>query len=396
VWRLVFSEDGKALITIRIVVRGNNPPEFPLAGWDLSTGRRLFNRLDDKADYASVFSPDGRLVLCKGISVRDVRTGQERHVFGQKDAHIMDSLWERTAFSLDGRFLAATPIVWMKEGQRSWIERKGVNVWELAANRRVAWLETGPIAQMALAPNGHTLVTFAGDGLRLWDVLSGQVLLHRGDRELYSDLDGRWLACSPDGRTAATGHRDGTALIWNLQPEGLKPSQAITAAERDQLWADLAGADAAKAYAALYRLAARPPEALPFLRAHLRPAAVAAEQLPKLVTALDSPQFKERDAAMQALAALADAAEPELRAALTRQPTAEQRQRIHQLLQRLEGFPSPEVCRRVRAIATLERIGTSEACEVLRRLATGAPGARETREARAALARLQKQPANSP
>jgi hypothetical protein len=50
---------------------------------------------------------------------------------------------------------------------------------------------------------------------------------------------------------------------------------------------------------------------------------------------------------------------------------------------------SGEALRTVRAIEVLERTATPEACKLLRELAKGAPGARLTREAAAALKRLE-------
>jgi len=45
---------------------------------------------------------------------------------------------------------------------------------------------------------------------------------------------------------------------------------------------------------------------------------------------------------------------------------------------------------RLRAIHVLERIGTKEACDVLKKLSTGAEAVRETREAMEALERLSR------
>jgi hypothetical protein len=50
--------------------------------------------------------------------------------------------------------------------------------------------------------------------------------------------------------------------------------------------------------------------------------------------------------------------------------------------------PSPALLRGLRAIAVLEQIGTPEAKQLLLNLAAGAPEARLTREAKAALGRL--------
>ena len=54
----------------------------------------------------------------------------------------------------------------------------------------------------------------------------------------------------------------------------------------------------------------------------------------------------------------------------------------------VSAVPGPETLRTIRAIMVLERIGTAEAQAVLETLAGGAPGARETAEAKASLERL--------
>ena len=60
------------------------------------------------------------------------------------------------------------------------------------------------------------------------------------------------------------------------------------------------------------------------------------------------------------------------------------------------AVPSDETLRTLRAIQVLERIGTDEAREVLKKLATGAEAARETLEAKDALARLSRETAPKP
>ena len=52
--------------------------------------------------------------------------------------------------------------------------------------------------------------------------------------------------------------------------------------------------------------------------------------------------------------------------------------------------PSPETIRTIRAMMVLERIRTPEAKNALEMLAKGAPGARETEEAKASLERLTR------
>lgn len=72
-------------------------------------------------------------------------------------------------------------------------------------------------------------------------------------------------------------------------------------------------------------------------------------------------------------------------------PSLELRRRAEGVLTELEGHPLPAAqWRAFRAIEVLEHIGTPEARRVLKRMAGGAWEARQTREAKASLARLAK------
>src|SRR5947209_6194941 len=76
------------------------------------------------------------------------------------------------------------------------------------------------------------------------------------------------LAYAPNGRSLITGHPDGTILIWSMTP----PVRPVSAEDLPRLWADLAGADAGRAYEATWQLTDGPEQALVFLKKHLRPA----------------------------------------------------------------------------------------------------------------------------
>jgi hypothetical protein len=120
-------------------------------------------------------------------------------------------------------------------------------------------------------------------------------------------------------------------------------------------------------------------------------AAPDAVRLTRLIGDLDSEAFATREAATTELTKLGALAEPALRKALEAGPSAEARRRIEQLLAKLESTSSTgEPLRASRGIETLERIGTPEARELLARLGRGAPGAGLTREAKAALDRLER------
>jgi hypothetical protein len=140
-------------------------------------------------------------------------------------------------------------------------------------------------------------------------------------------------------------------------------------------------------------MVADPTTFVPFLAESLRSVPDAdGDRIRRLIRELDSDEFDTRERASTELAHVVDAAESELRAAVRESRSAEVRRRAALLLQGLQGWQYPmsgEALRSVRAIEVLERIATPEARKLLRDLARGAPGARLTREAAAALKRLE-------
>ncbi len=105
------------------------------------------------------------------------------------------------------------------------------------------------------------------------------------------------------------------------------------------------------------------------------------------IAELDSDRFPVRQAAARELEQRGAQAEQALERAVQDGLSLEARRRAEDLLQTLRGNVSTEVLRTLRAIQTLETIGSPEARAVLRQLAGGAPAARETREAQRALER---------
>jgi hypothetical protein len=118
-------------------------------------------------------------------------------------------------------------------------------------------------------------------------------------------------------------------------------------------------------------------------------------QIAQFVSNLESDTFQVREKATQDLTKLGEFAGPALRAALKGKPSLEAERRIMGLLEGQLRW-SPERLQAWRALAVLERANTSEAKTILEKLASGAPEARQTIEARAALLRLRKQTKMTP
>ena len=111
-----------------------------------------------------------------------------------------------------------------------------------------------------------------------------------------------------------TGAGDNTGLLWTLRPA---PQGAESAQHARALWADLASADAKAAYRAVWAIADRPAESVPFLKERLIPAEpVEADRLRQWFADLDSDAFAVREAASRELAQVAERIEGALRRAL--------------------------------------------------------------------------------
>src|SRR5205823_5761692 len=134
------------------------------------------------------------------------------------------------------------------------------------------------VSVVAFSPDGRRLTTGAGDGTpKVWHAADGEsVRIPAHPAAVYS------LCFSPDGRRLASAGRDRAVKVCDVGEAGARAAAALTPRQLQALWDDLAGADAAKAYRAIWALAAAAEQAVPFFEKHLRPA-------PKL-----SPRQQER------------------------------------------------------------------------------------------------------
>jgi WD40 repeat protein len=373
-----FSPDGKTLVTSGF--------DEHIGLWDVATGKQLhFFRAHPRVPYGVAFAPDGKTLASGGdhegtIRLWDVASGKQLRSW---DGHVRCVY--SVAFSPDGRLLAT--------GGTS-----TVRLWEVATGKEVHRLsrEFRGISRLAFAPDGRTLL--AGDStnkMYLWETMTGQELHCYKDHE-----DWVWgVAYAPSGRTVASAGKDGTVVVRQLGPAVDRPRDVpLTASALDEAWRDLAGADAARALNAALTLSAAPPnQVVPFLRERLRPAAapprVTAEQVERLVRALDDKSFKVREAAARELEALGDAAGPALRKALVSPSSLEVGRRLEALVAKVESRAiPPERLRAVRALRVLEDLGTPATRKHLAELAGGAADDLLTREAAAALVRLARRP----
>jgi WD40 repeat protein len=393
---LAFTPDGSRLII--------GEAEGAVSVWDVRNGKQLHNLKVGRGDVGAVAgSPDGSLLAVQenpttlhvlqlpgGIDAFKLELPES---YRQKDGgfEVIVGPGVRIHFSANNRLMVvALADLGAQVKPRQW----PIRVYETTTWKKVHELAVSPDwkSDLTLSPNGKMLA-FAEFGfrgrpdIRLWEVASGK---ERGR------LSGHWgqinsLTFSPDGRRLLSGSDDGTAIVWDVCGDTLKAGKGARA-NLDGLWKALARSNASEGYQAIRTLVARPDRSVAFLREKLKPVPPVPERhLAQLIADLDNQRYAVRVKATDELVREIDQASAALRKALASRPTLETRRRAEEILTHLNPLVlKGDSLRLVRAVEILEYIANDEARRLLSRLATGAPGARLTREARAALVRLAK------
>jgi hypothetical protein len=292
------------------------------------------------------------------------------------------------AVSVDGRMLAV-------QGQGA-----ELHLWEIATGkeRQRICLPGDGIATLAFSPDGSTLAVANRSGaIRLWGLAENKVLARLEAGRLARDTHPA-LTFSSDGRRLATISNDTTILLWPLAVPVRSERESAWLPEK--LWADLASADAGKAYRAVCALVANQRQAVPFLKDRLRPGTRPdPRRVAQLLRDLDNERFEVRENAAKQLEEFHESVERALREAQRSPTSVESRRRIERLLGKIDSGKLalyPDSLRAIRGLEVLERAGTREALAVLQALAKGAPEARLTQEAQRTLGRLAKRPPPGP
>jgi len=294
------------------------------------------------------------------------------------------------AFSPDWKTIAAGGAV---TGPQALGDRPNIVLWETATGRKRLQIamQDRHLNQLAISLDGRLLAaTGDTETIVLWSTWTGkEVGRFTGHRGRIASL-----AFAPDGKSLASGSDDCNVMIWDVS--GLMPAakfaENLNPESLAKCWNDLASTDAARAYQVIGDLAQRPEQALALLKDKLaafpKPDA---EHVARLLADLDDKDFNMRQKVSVELAKLGRIAEVAMRKALENNPSAEAKQRITDLLEKLEDdAENPERWRRLRVIELLERIATPQARELLESTAKEAGDGEFVRESKASLARLAK------
>jgi WD40 repeat protein len=388
--------DGRVLSTLTYIhpqLYSPDPGPTTLTRWDIHTGKPLSKSVQLPPvylpDYLSAFSPEGHTFVIEENGFHDVPNGHER-IMLPKGVFFTTPLG--LAFSENGALVAASLGEYKQPQIRSGVVNHGIHVWERTTGSWVIRLRTSDFSHVTLTPDGRRLAAVSSDELRVWEVAGGKEILRQSVNTDLLYEHGCPLVFAPDGRTVALLLRDSTITFWPVaaNERSTPPRTPLSAARLEELWADLRQPDAAKAYAALGELLARPGEAVALFRRRMHIAKpVSAEELRKLIDDLDSDDFHRREAASQRLAQLGPQMEDALQATLAKNPSLEMRKRIEMLLAARKAL-TPEDVRSLRVVRALEQINTAEARELLTSLATGTTNARVAEAVRSAQKRLQR------
>lgn len=388
-----------------LLVQGTREGEIDLL--DVNTGATLRSiQAYKRGDVESLaISPDGRLIAGVGeqrdsrevvdsVQLWDVATGRLLQSCSTGAAHLDD---ERTSlgdtlwglqFSPGGAMLAARSA-----------RGRGIFVWETKTGRRIAHLpsNSGPYC---FYPTGRYFLHQQGANLELIELVTEKscLSLPLGDALGRSSARASAVAVSPDGSLLACGATDtNVVLLLSLAPRNTDPAKRGAAEDEDmeRWWHALAQADAGEAYRAAWLLAEQKNRAVAFLDGRIAPtprSEIDGKLVSRLIHELDDDSFDVRDRATHELQRIGPAVLAQLKQRLEGDLDTELKFRLTRIVSAIESPTrrfAGEPLRRLRAIGVLERVGTTPAGDVLKRLAQGEPTARESIDARQALWRLE-------
>lgn len=174
--------------------------------WNTETGAPIGEPLQGHGDTVrSVsFSPDGQNIASgsddRTVRIWSVKTG--RAIGNPLTGH--DHFVERVAYSPDGKQLASGD------------ENGRIIIWDVETCKRAVAIEISgsPVFSLAFSPNGKLLASASNDGVRIWDVSTGEIA---GEPYPGHEKDVNSVCFSPDSSRIISGSRDKTVRIWSLE-----------------------------------------------------------------------------------------------------------------------------------------------------------------------------------
>jgi WD40 repeat protein len=205
-----FSPNGTVLATGAPEGKGFPPDSLShVTWWDLATGKEIARSVDGHIGVTAVaFSPDGKSIASAGrfdstIRIWDAATGKELRRTGYPSHDC------RLVFAPDGKSLFSVEKV----------SAKGVRVghWDASTLQERSHFDGpvgGAIGFAGFSPDGKAAALISPN----WEVVILELATGQQLARVQHPPKGRiyGVEFSADGKTLATGHSNGTILIWDL------------------------------------------------------------------------------------------------------------------------------------------------------------------------------------
>lgn len=222
-----FSADGRVLLAVEgDYENGGNYADikpYVVNLWEVTSGKLIRRYGDRKTDtYAAALSPDGKnfAAFTQGVnlSLFSIKTGEKLRDFSEDFPHNSGFYAHALAFSSNGKWLA---------GSGGFLESAGnLTVWEVAtgkANWNRIFRDWGQ--SLAWAPDSSRVAA----GTSYDTTYDDPDDLHRPTGAPIWNANGKWqrslqrvpgeinaLAWAPNGKTLATGAKDGAVRLWKV------------------------------------------------------------------------------------------------------------------------------------------------------------------------------------
>ncbi len=363
---LSFSPDGRRLVT------GGGDGKTRL--FDIATGKRLAQLFGENGRKYAKFAPNGKSILVAG------ERGELATWKPDLSGLILDQGSKQQTVSFADLLRDGVVVDLSSPGRGA----QKLSVWEpLTGNVVKTNLLSGQSRQgyltCCITRDGKLLAAVPHDYRRhvveVWDLESNQLLTELTGHAGHVNA----VSFSPDGRFLATGSDDTTVLLWDVSFIRLENAWNDLLAEPEQV---------------IRKYKSDSSRLVTILRGRVATAAAAEANAATIISALDDSDFSKRRQAQLELRQLGPGAEFAIRNRLEQSPTAQSRRTLNAILRLIEREQSHsnhfDPKRLHAALTLLEKLNTAESRAALKALASGPADSSLTKDAKAALERLQK------